>query len=158
MTTTNITAKFYIGADSSDNPDPQNSELSVSEYVALQWLQVPKLMTHGDTGVSQNVVSAPTWDDELVPQQKGQATGNTADLQFLLEDTDSAGMVALKAAASITDQNNYATKILWSNGAVEFNRGFILAPAYPKGGPEEFRTATFQIVLSQEPVFDTESV
>lgn len=158
MTTTNITAKFYIATDSSDNPDPQNSELSLSEFSALSYEQVPKLMTHGDTGVSQNVVSFPTWDDELVPQQKGQATGNTADVQFLLQDTDATGMVALKSAASITDQNEYATKILWSNGAVEYNRGLFMAPAFPKGGPEEARIITFQFVCAQEPEFDTESV
>lgn len=156
--TTNITAKFYIATDSSDNPDPQNSDLSLSEFSALSYEQVPKLMDHGETGVNQNVVSFPTWDDELVPQEKGQATGNTAPLQFLLQTTDATGMTALKAAASISDQNEYATKILWSTGEVEYNRGLIMAPSYPKGGPEGARMATFQFVCAQEPEFDTESV
>lgn len=151
MAETNIGAKLYIAVDSSGDPDPQNTDLAGSEFAALTWQEVPKVGNIGDTGVSQNMVDFPTWGDNLVTRKKGQATGN--DAEILVLDETSTGLTALKSAASITDKNDYALKIEWSDGSIEYNRGPIGAPSYPKGGPEEFRTASFPVTFNQEPVF-----
>jgi hypothetical protein len=153
MANTNLQGKFYIAVDSSGNPDPQASDLDTSGFGALTWEQVPNLGTHGDTGVDQNVVSYSTWDNTLSPQQKGEATGAQPEVEFL--DEDSTGMTAMKSAASISDQNNYAFKIEWSDGKIEYNRGIVNAPSYPKGANEDFRRVTFTLAFNQEPVFDT---
>ncbi|NBB81543.1 MAG: hypothetical protein GVY36_19240 [Verrucomicrobia bacterium] len=153
MANTNIGAKFYIAVDSSNNPDPQANDLADSEFAALTWVQVPNLGTHGDTGVDQNMVGYSTWDNVLNPQQKGEATGAQPEVEFL--DETSTGMTAMKAAASVSDQNNYAFKVEWSDGKIEYNRGLVGAPSYPKGANEDFRRVSFPLAFNQEPVFDT---
>ena len=152
MARTNIGTKFYIAVESDGTtPDPQNSDLTASGFGGLTWAQVPNMGTHGDTGVQQNTASYPTWDQPLVEQQKGQATGISSDREFLDEQSD--GMTAMKAAASVTDQNNYAFKLLAVDGSIEYNRGIVMGPSYPKGSSEDFARVVFTIALNQEPVF-----
>jgi len=148
---TNIGATFSIATASSGSPDPQATTLTGSEFAALSYTQVPNLGNHGDTGVSQNLVTYSTWDNRLVTKQKGEASGNDAEVRFL--DETSAGMTAMKEAADVTDTNNYAFKIEWPSGDIEYNRGVVSAPSYPKGANEDFREVVFQIGLNQEPVF-----
>lgn len=150
---TNIGGSFYIAVDSDSEPVPQNSELTASQYDGLTWLQVPNMGQHGDTGVEQNMVTYSTWDNRLAIQQKGEATGASAEVRFL--DVDSAGLTAMKAAGAIEDLNNYAFKLEWPDGRIEYNRGLVGAPTFPKGANEDFAEAVFMLALNQEPVFDT---
>lgn len=151
MARTNIGGKFYIAVDSSNDPDPQANDLAGSEFAALAWLQVPNMNNLGDTGVNQNLVSYSTWDNTLVTQLKGEASGNQAEVRFL--DETSTGLTALKSAASVSDNNNYAFKVDWPDGSIEYNRGVVSAPSYPKGANEDFAEAVFTIAFNQEPVF-----
>lgn len=149
---TNIGATFSIAVTSDATvPDPQATDLSESEYAALTWQLVPNLGNHGDTGVDQNMVSYSTWDNRLTTQQKGEATGANPDLEFL--DEPSSGMTAMKAAAAVSDLNNYAFRIVWPDGQVEYNRGVVGAAMFPKGNNEEFRRVGFTLAINQEPVF-----
>ena len=152
MARTNIGGKFYIAVGSGGTtPDPQNADLSASAFGGLTYAQVPNMGQHGDTGIQQNLVSYSMWDKQLAEQQKGQATGAQAEVRFLDEDSD--GMTAMKAAASVSDGNNYAFKIVFSDGSIEYNRGVVSAPTYPKGSNEDFAEAVFTIAFNQEPVF-----
>lgn len=152
MARTNIGGKFYIATDSTGIvPDPHNADLSASDFGGLTWTQVPNMGQHGDTGMQQNLVSYSTWDNRLAEQQKGEATGAQAEVRFL--DEDSNGMTALKAAASVTEMNNYAFKLLFSDGSIEYNRGVVSAPSYPKGSNEDFAEAVFNIAFNQSPEF-----
>jgi len=51
--------------------------------------------------------------------------------------------------------NNYAFKLEWPDGRIEYNRGLVGAPTFPKGANEDFAEAVFMLALNQEPVFDT---
>jgi len=150
---TNIGGKFYIAVDTANDPDPQNSALTEGQFDGLEWLVVPNMGQHGDTGVDQNMVTYSTWDNRLAIQQKGEATGAQAEVRFL--DIASTGLEAMKEAGSVDDLNNYAFKLEWPDGRIEYNRGVVGAPTFPKGANEDFAEAVFMLALNQEPVFST---
>ena len=149
-TRTNIGATLSIAATATV-PDAQNTDLDAAAYALLTWVDIPNVGNIGDTGVDQNMVSYPTWGERLTKQLKGAATGAQAEIRVL--DVASDGMTALKAAADVTDLNNYAFKIEWPDGSIEYNRGVVGAPSFTKGGNEDFAEAVFMVALNQEPVF-----
>ena len=148
---THIGATLAIAVTSDPTvPDPQNTDLSASEFAALTYEDVPNLGTHGDTGVDQNIVTFPIWDRALAEQQKGAATGAQSEMTFL--DVASDGLTAMKAAAGVTEGDNFALRITYSNGDIEYNRGVISAASFGKGENEAFRTVTFTMAANQEVV------
>ena len=150
MGRTNVGGKFYIAVETDGiTPQPQNFELSNDEFGGLNWQNIPKMGSMDDTGVQQNTASYPTWDQPLTAQKKGQATGVSFKVRFL--DAPSDGMTAMKKAAAHSDPNNYAFKTQWPDGSIEYNRGEVSAPLYPKGSNEDFVEAVFTISLNQIP-------
>jgi hypothetical protein len=148
---TNIGGKLYIAAAGAI-PAAQNTDLDESGFNGISsWVEIPNVGNIGDTGVDQNMVSYPIWGSALAVQLKGSATGAQAEIRVL--DVDSNGLNALKAAAAVTNLNNYAFKIEWPDGSIEFNRGVVGAPSYSKGANEDFSEAVFTLALNQEPVF-----
>ena len=151
---TNIGAKLFIHGTTS-TPTALNTDQNKADFDGLTgWIEIPNVGNIGDTGVDQNMVSYPTWGETLTRQLKGSATGAQAEIRVL--DVASNGMTALKAAAAVTNLNNYAFKILWPDDSIEFNRGVVGAPNYSKGSNEDFAEAIFMVALNQEPVFSTE--
>ena len=149
MSSTNIGGVFSISVDSSDATVPvvANTTLDATAFAALTWEPVPNMGTHGDTGVDQNMVSFQTWDNLLTVQQKGSATGMTYTVVFLDEASD--GMTALQAAAEIDNNNNFAVKLQWPDGRIEYGRGVVSAPSYGKGSNEDFAIVTFNVASNQ---------
>lgn len=153
MARTNIGAKLYIEIDTNGDLVPQADDMALVDFDgADDWEEIPNVGTIGDTGVDQNMVSYPVWGSALSVQTKGAATGAQAEIRVL--DLPSAGMDLLKEAADVTDLNNYAFKIEWPDGHIEYNRGVVGAPSYTKGANEDFAEAVFTVALNQEPVFD----
>lgn len=156
MARTNIGATFAIATVATPSPAPdvplaQNADLGAAAFAALTYTTVPNVITIGETGVDQNMVSQPLWDKQLSAQQKGAATGAQFPVTILDEASD--GRTAMDVASAISDQNNYAFKITYSDGSVEYNRGVVSAPKYPKGGNEDFAQVTYTIASNQVPVF-----
>jgi len=149
MSNTNIGGTFSISVDSVDAtiPEVANTTLDETAFGALTWQAVPNMGTHGDTGVDQNMVSFPTWDNLLTVQQKGAAIGKTYEVIFL--DQASDGMTALQAASAIDNNNNFAFKLQWPDGRIEYGRGVVSAPGYSKGSNEDFATVAFNIAANQ---------
>lgn len=141
---TNSGGKFFISSTS------QNSDLSLSQFGGLNWLEVPNLGNFGDTGVTQNVTSYDTWDRNVTCKGKGIANAGDPTGEFL--DVPSSGMDALLAASTVNNQNNYAFKHEWADGSVEYNRGLVLGPTRPKGGNEDFKRVVFTFAMNQEPI------
>lgn len=127
-----------------------NADLDESGFSALTYVEVPGLSTSGDTGVTQNVVSYPTWDQQVVCKGKGMADAGDPTLEFV--DAPSAGMSAMLAAAEVDNQDNYAFRYTWADGTVEYNRGLVTGPQYLKGGNEDFKRIAFTLGLQQPPV------
>lgn len=141
---TNFGGKFYISTTE------QDTDLDESGFAALTYTEVPNLGNHGDTGVTQNLVTYNTWGRVVVCKAKGQATAQDFTNEFL--DVASAGMTALVAAADPTNTASYAYKTEWADGSIEYNRGPATGPAYLKGGNEDFKRVQFTIGANQVPV------
>ena len=141
---TNFGGAFYISTTAA------NTDLTESEFTALSYTVVPNIGNHGDSGVSQNVVSYSTWDRNVISKGKGEADAGSPTIEFL--DVASAGMTLLLAAAAVDNANSYAYKIVWSDGSIEYNRGIVTGPSRPKGGNEDFKRLVFNLGFSQEPV------
>ena len=151
MARTNIGAKVAIATQSDGTtPDPQNDDLEASGFGGLSYTDLENVVSVGDTGVDQNMVTTQLWDKNLADQNKGAATGRSSDIVILDEQND--GRTALDAAAAITDDNAYALRITYSDASIEYNRMKIGAPALSKGGNEDVAQATYPAVSVQEPV------
>lgn len=151
MSRTNIGGKLYIHGTGS-TPTALNSDQSKGDFDGLSdWIEIPNVGNIGDTGVDQNMVTYPVWGSALAVQLKGNATGAQAEIRVL--HIESNGLDALKAAAAVTNLNNYGLKIEWPDGHIEYNRGVVGAPSFSKGANEDFSEAIFMVALNQEPVF-----
>jgi hypothetical protein len=140
---TNFGGKFYI-ADAA-----QNNDLTLSEFLALTWVEVPNLITCDPTGVTQNVVSDSTWDRPVVCKGKGEANAGDPNIEF--QDAPSAGMDLMEAAADYANANDFAFKFVWTDGSEEYNRGLVTGPQRTKGGNEDFKHVIFTLGLQQPP-------
>lgn len=140
---TNLGAIFYVSSETA------NDDLTLSEFEALTWNEVPNLGTMGDTGISQNVVNYPTWGRPVLCKGKGQADAGDPTVEF--QDIASAGMDLMDAYAAFDNANNYGFKIAWPDGSEEYNRGLVTGPSRPKGGNEDFKRKVFTLGLQQAP-------
>lgn len=139
-----------FGGKVSISTTAQNADLDESGFEGLAYIEVPNLGTHGDTGVTQNLVSYNTWDRIVACKRKGQATAQDFTLEFL--DAPSAGMAAMEAAGAPGNIDAYAIKTEWPDGSVEYNRGVITGPVLMKGSNEDFKRAQFTVGAQQVPI------
>lgn len=130
----------------------ENDDLDLAGFTALTWVDVPNMISHGDTGNTQNIVSQSTWDNPVVCKGKGETDAGSPDVEFL--DVANPGVDAMNAAAAYDNQNNYAFRIVWADGAIEYNRGLVTGPTRMKGGNEDFRRLSYALGMVQEAVVD----
>ena len=126
-----------------------NLDLTLSEFLGLSYTEIPNLVTSDPTGITQNVVSDSTWDRPVVCKGKGEANAGDPNVEF--QDTASAGMDLMVAAAAYDNTNSYAFKFLWADGSEEYNRGLVTGPQRTKGGNEDFKHVIFTLGLQQPP-------
>jgi hypothetical protein len=125
-------------------------DLALSDFEALTFVTVPNMGTHGDTGISQNLVSYSTWDRNVIRKGKGEADAQNADVEFL--DIASAGMDVMLTAAGVNNPDNYAFRVTWPDGSIEYNRGLVTGPMRLKGANEDFKRVQFSLGMQQEAV------
>jgi hypothetical protein len=155
--TTQKGAKLYIAVDATLNTAlPQNSDLTQTQYEALTWLEVKGVGNFGQTGTEQNTVSY----DELAAEvtQKGKGIANAGDPTIECRRIgDDPGQIEMRAAAAVTNMNNYAFKYelantLGTNGTIRYNRGIVTGPIHPNGGNEDFDLENYNLGLNQEQI------
>lgn len=146
---TNIGAVVAI-ASTGAVPDAQNSDLDQSGFEALTWEDIPRVGQLGETGVDQGINTYETWGELLTAKQKGSAQGMDADLRFL--DVVSDGATAVQTAAAIDDQDNYAFRVTYTSGDVEYLRGLVVGLRFSKGNNNDFREVIVTIALNQAPL------
>lgn len=125
-------------------------DLELSDFEALSYESVPNMGNHGDTGISQNLVNYSTWDRNVIRKGKGEADAQNPDVEFL--DIPSAGLDIMLLAAGVSNTENYAFKVEWADGSIEYNRGLVTGPMRMKGGNEDFKRIQFSLGLQQEAV------
>lgn len=144
---TNANGKLYICAT------PQNADLDQAGYEALVWVQVKGVGTHGQTGVSTNLLTYNTWDTTVAQKAKGVSDAGSPDVE-LSRLPDDPGQIILRAAA--LTNFNYAFKIERNDRNVEagtptviYNRGLVVGPKRPNGRNEDFDLEVFTLGLNQ---------
>lgn len=141
---TNFGGKFFISTT------PANDDLDLSGFEGLTYEEVPNLVTSDPTGITQNVLTDPTWDRAVVCKGKGQADAGSPNIEF--QDSPSAGMDLLEAYAAYDNSNDYAYYFEWTDGSIEYNRGLFTGPQRTKGGNEDFKHVIFTAGNQQPPV------
>jgi hypothetical protein len=140
----------FLGASFAISTQPANSRLDMPGFIALEYEIVPNVNNMGDTGITQNIVSYPSWGRSVTCKSRGQADAGDPDIEFM--DLPSAGMSLMLAAAEVDNQNAYAFRITWADGSIEFIRGIVTGPRYLKGANEDFRRVAFTLGLVQAPM------
>lgn len=138
-----------IGCTVAISTTTEDTDLDLSGFEALTYTQLPNIGTVGDTGITQNAVSYPTWDRQVLCKGKGQA--DAGDPTIEAQDVPSAGLDLFLAAAAFDNANAYAFRFEWPDGSVEYNRGLVMGPQRPKGGNEDFKRVVFTLGLLQPP-------
>lgn len=148
---TNAASKVFVCAT------PQNNNLSLADYNALVWVEVGGVGNLGETGKSTNILTYPTWSDSVVQKAKGLTDAGSPTLEVDRRPTD-AGQIILRAAGAVGNNNNYAFRIVRSDGVgggsgtVLYNRGMVSGPTRPNGTNEDFDLEVFTIALQQEEI------
>jgi hypothetical protein len=142
---TNAGTKLYICAT------PQNADLDETAFEALTWVQVKKVGSIGERGISTNVVQYNTYD--TLVGLKGKGVTNAGDPQVeVAEDLADPGQLAMKMAGSPTVPDAYAFKVVRASGSVEYLRGIVTGPVVPGGGNEDFILNRYNLGLNQAPL------
>lgn len=151
MANSNAFSKIFICAT------PQNADLSQGEFNMLSWVEIKGIGNLGETGKTTNILTYPTWDASVVQKAKGLTDAGSPTLEVARIPTD-AGQTLLRAAAVVGNNNNYAFKILRSDGPVggvgtiQYNRGLVGGPTRPNGANEDFDLEVFTLGLQQEEI------
>ena len=147
---TNAGGKLYICAT------PQNVDLDQGQYEALSWVQVKGVGSHGQTGVSTNLLTYNTWDTAVAQKAKGVSDAGSPDVEVARLPAD-AGQILLRAAALTNFQ--YAFKLERNDKNVSsgtptivYNRGLVVGPKRPNGRNEDFDLEMFTLGLNQQEI------
>ncbi len=144
-------AKTNAGSKLSICVTPQNEDLTETEFKALAYIQVKKVGSIGERGISTNIVNYDTLD--TLVSMKGKGITNAGDPQVeMAEDLTDPGQVAMRAAGAPDVPDAYAFKIEHTDGSIEFLRGLVAGPNKPGGRNEDFRLNTYTIALNQQPI------
>jgi hypothetical protein len=149
---TNAGNKLYVCATA------QPDDLDAAEFAALTWVQVGGVGSHGETGVSTNILTYDTWDTDVAQKAKGISDAGSPDVE-VARDPDDAGQIILRTAAGTNF--NYAFKIekndkpnndVDSKPTILYNRGLVTGPRRPNGRNEDFDIEMFTLALQQREV------
>lgn len=127
---------------------PQNADLTKVTAAALTWVPIGNVGKIGEHGYDTNMVSYSVLDRDLKLKAKGETDGGNVTIECAENNSD-AGQLALNTAAAPSDGNEYAIKILFTNGDIRYVRGPIGGPKYSGGGNEDFRVSTYTLGANQ---------
>lgn len=142
---TNSGSKLYICAT------PQNSDLTETQFKALTYVQVKKVGSVGERGLTTNIVTYDTWDTAV--SLKGKGISNAGDPEVeMARDLADPGQIAMRAAGQPTVTSAYALKVERPSGEIEYLRGLVTGPRTPGGRNEDFVLHVYSLALNQVPV------
>jgi hypothetical protein len=130
---------------------PQNEDLTATQFAALTYVQVNKVGSIGERGISTNVVSYDTLDTNV--SSKGKGITNAGDPQVeMAELLSDPGQQAMRVAGAPDVPDAYAFKVEFTDGSMEYLRGLVTGPNKPGGRNEDFRLNTYTLALNQQPL------
>jgi hypothetical protein len=140
--------KFYISTT------PQNNDLddhASTGFPGLTYVQVKKVGSIGEYGISTNIVTYDTLDQDVIEKGKGLTNAGDPPIECARVLTD-PGQIAMRAAGSVAVKDSYAFKIERTDGTVEYLRGLVTGPVTPGGRNEDFTLEVFTLGLNQVPL------
>lgn len=142
---TNSGSKLYICVT------PKNEDLTQTQFAALTWVQVKKVGSVGERGLTTNIVTYDTWDTAVALKGKGISNAGDPEVE-VARVLDDPGQVAMRAAGlpSVTDA--YAFKVERPSGEIEYLRGLVTGPRTPGGRNEDFVLHVYSLALNQVPI------
>lgn len=147
---TNAGGKLYICTT------PQPDDLDAEDFAALTWVQIKGVGSHGETGISTNILSYDTWDTDVIQKAKGMTDGGSPEIELARIPSD-PGQIALTAAA--LTNFNYAFKVerndkpnATGTPTIRYNRGLVTGPRQPNGRNEDFDLEIFTLGLNQRQI------
>lgn len=135
----------------------QNSDLTQSEFEALTWVEIGKVVTMPQIGITTNIVQQDYVTTTISQKQKGVKAGNDTEI-VVGNDSADAGQDALRTAA--LTKNNYAFKREYNEvtgsgylPTIRYFRALVGEPMDAGGGVEDFENETFPIYINgQRPI------
>lgn len=137
---------------------PQNVDLAKADYELLAWTEIKGIGSHGETGISTNVLTYDTWDTTVIQKAKGMTDAGSPTIEVARNPTD-PGQMILRTAGDPSNNQNYAFKMLRNDPAniggvpsVLYNRGLVMGPTRPFGRNEDFDIEVFTLGLQQKEI------
>jgi hypothetical protein len=135
---------------------PQADDLTQTEFEALTYVPVANVVSIGETGNNENVVSQDYHGTIVTQKRKGiiNAGDPTIELGYTPADL---GYQALVTAAgtdffyAVEMEMNDAPDASTTN-TIKYNRGLVLGPVNSNGGVEDWDNRTFTLGLVQEQI------
>lgn len=129
---------------------PQNQNLTETEFAALTYVEIANVGNLGERGPNTNIVTWDGWNTDVA--QKGKGITNAGDpVLEVARDLSDPGQIAL-AAAGLDKSGNYALKVDYPDGSVQYLRGLVTGPTEPGGRNEDFVLHNYTIALNQRPI------
>lgn len=143
-------SKLYICATA------QAADLNLAGFEALTWVEIGRVVTIPDFGITDNIVSQDYIGTDVSQKQRGFRMASDTEI-VVGRDFEDAGQDALRTAAGT--RYNYAFKLessdapsaLYTN-TIRYSRGIVGGPNFTGGGGEDFDNETFQLGLNQSPI------
>lgn len=114
-------------------------------------MQVKKVGSIGERGISTNIVTYNTLDTLVAMKGKGVTDAGSPAIE-VAEDLTDAGQTAMATAGAPGVQDSYAFKILRTTGDIEYMRGVVAGPVSNGGRNEDFVLNTYTLGLNQVPL------
>lgn len=144
---TNSGSKFFVCAT------PKETDLTLTQYAALVWVEVGGVGNLGETGTATNVLTYNTWGTKVSQKGKGIANAGDPALEVARNPAD-PGQSIMRDGANTNF--NYAFKLQRNDpvpggtiGTIIYNRGIIAGPRRPNGRVEDFDLEMYNLGFNQ---------
>ncbi len=114
--------RLYIGGVVS----PKNADFVVGDFAAQSWIEIDGWTQAGGAGDSAALVTFELINRGRDLKQKGTANAGTMDNVFAQIDND-PGQLAIEAASTPSDKNNYAFRVVHLNTAERLFIGLVMS-------------------------------
>lgn len=151
----NISATISIAVTSDATvPDPQNADLTESEFSALTWQNIPNIVTGPETGGSTSFIEREIWGERLTGSFKGGVSGAESQLVLAISDSNTSNGRTALVTASQHASNAYAFRYQWPapGSRVEYVRMLVGEKMLSKGNKEDPPEEMFDMKVVQLPI------
>lgn len=145
----NAGSKLYISSAS------VSVGINKTALEALTWTEIKGIGSHGEAGVSTNILNYDTWDTTVIQKAKGMSDAGSPQLELARDQAD-AGQDALRAAALTNvnwafkmERNDKPNSNVGSKPTIIYNVGLVAGPTRPFGRNEDFDLEVFTLALQQ---------